>query len=193
MVGLLVGLYPNVPLQDLTETPEFTQPNDLFVYDWSVEEQALCPGTVTALEYCYQMSISSDQENRIILTLLLLDSSYGIIQTVNVTNTTTLDDCSNRGVMTCCNRQQLMEEEQFQVPGSSVTGFGIFSEMGVDIILAYRELSTVRSVTGFMLFADAVIINNQISVSPNQETIIQYRIFNFAIGKWNTVGRVLIA
>ena len=173
----------------MTEIPEFTQPNDLFVYNWSADKQARCPGTVTALEYCYKMSSTSGQENRIIFTLLLLDSSYGIIRTINVINATTLDNCSNRGgVITCCNRQQLMAEEQFEVPDSSVTGFGIFSETGVDTILAFRETSTVRSVTGFMLTADAVIVNNQISVSLNQEIIIQYRMFNFVIGKYTSTS-----
>lgn len=82
------GPYPNVPLDDQSETPEFTQPGVLFVYNWPVEEQAICPGTVTALEYCYQMSSSSQQEEQTIFTLLLLDSSYGIIQTITVTNAT---------------------------------------------------------------------------------------------------------
>ena len=128
------------------------------------------------------MRNSNIQEERVIFTLLLLDSLYRIIQTINVTNTTT--NCTNRGgVVTCCNRQKLRQDEQFQVPGSSVTGFGIFSETGVDTILAYRVPSTMRSVTGFVLNANTVIVNSQISVSPNQETRIQYRMFNFAIGK----------
>ena len=75
-----------------------------------------------------------------------------------------------------------MLEQNFQVPGSSVTGFGIFSKMGEDTILAFRESSSIRSVTGFVLVADAVINNNQVRVSQDQETIIQYRLFNFAIG-----------
>ena len=56
--------------------------------------------------------------------------------------------------------------------------------MEEDTILAFGESSSNRSVTGFMLVADAVIINNQIRVSRDQETIIQYRLFNFAIGKY---------
>ena len=170
----------------MTETPEVTQPGNLFVYNWSVEEQASCPGTVTALKYCYQMgSSSSGQENRTIFTLLLLDSSYGIIQTINVTNVTTQGNCPNLGgIVTCCNRQQLITEQQFSVPGSSVTAFGIFSQTGVDTILAFRESSTVRNVTGFQLVANAVITNNQISIPQNGDQI-QYRMFNFAIGKQN--------
>ena len=155
-----------------------------------MENQTLCPGTVTALDYCYQMNATNSsstgdgQENRTIFTLLLLDSSYGIIQTINVTNTTTPANCSNRGgIITCCNRQQLRQKYQFQVPGSPVTAFGIFSQTGVDTILAFRDhSSTVRSVTGYQLVANAVIVNNQISVPQNRD-LIQYRMFNFAIGK----------
>lgn len=76
-----------------------------------------------------------------------------------------------------------MLKQNFQVPGSSVTGFGIFSKTGEDTILAFGESSSIKSVTGFVLVADAVIINNQVRVSQDQETIIQYRLFNFAIGK----------
>jgi hypothetical protein len=126
---------------------------------------------------------TSGQENRIIFTLLLLDSSYGIIQTINVNNNTTPGNCPDRGgVTTCCNRQWLTPEQQFRVPDSSVTGFGIFSQTGVDTILAFQNSSTVRSVSGFQLAAHAVIANNRISVPQNGE-LIQYRMFNFAIGK----------
>ena len=183
LVVCCTGLYPNVSLEDQSETPEFTQPGVLFVYNWPVEEQAICPGTVTALEYCYQMGSSSRQEEQTILTLLLLDSSYEIIQTINVTTATTQNNCSDRGrVITCCSKQQLMLEQTFQVPGSNVTSFRIFSKTGEDNILAFGESSSIRSITGFMLVADAVIINNQVRVSQDQEIIIQYLMFNFAIG-----------
>ncbi len=155
-----------------------------------MENQILCPGTVTALDYCYQMSTNSNssnggQENITIFTLLLLNSSYGIIQTINVTNITALDNCPNRGgIVTCCTRQWLRPEQQFRVPDSPITGFGIFSQTGVDTVLAFRNSSTVRSVTGYKLVANAVIANNQISVPQNGD-LIQYRMFNFAIGKQN--------
>ena len=152
-----------------------------------MEEQAICPGTVTALDYCCQMSISSSgQENRTIFTLLLLDSSYGIIQTINVTNATTLDNCRNHGgVTTCCNRQQLRTEQQFQVPSSPVTAFGIFSQTGVDTILAFRNSSSVGNITGFQLAAANIVsTSNQISV-PQNGGPIHYRLFNFVIGKPN--------
>lgn len=183
--SLCTGLYPNVPLQNPTETPEFTQPGILFVYNWPVDDQALCPGTVTALDYCYQTSIrSSGQDNRTIFTLLLLNSSYRIIQTINVSNLTSPDNCGNRGgITTCCNRQQLRPEQLFQVPDSPVAGFGIFSRTGVDTILAFRGSSSiVGTVTGFQLTASAVIVNNRISVRQNGISI-QYRMLNFVIGK----------
>ena len=151
-----------------------------------MQNQTLCPGTVTALDYCYQISTTNGRNtgDRTIFTLLMLDSTYGIIQTINVTNTTTPANCPNRGgIITCCNRQQLRQEQQFQVPGSPVTAFGIFSLTGVDTILAFRNPSTVRSVTGYELVANAVITNNQISVPRNGDHLIQYRMFNFVIGK----------
>ena len=157
------------------------------MYNWPLEEQAIYPGTVTALDYCYEMRVSSSgQENRTIFTLLLLDSSYGIIQTINVTNATTLDNCRNHGgVTTCCNRQQLRTEQQFQVPSSPVTAFGMFSQTGVDTILAFRDSSTVGNVIGFQLTVTiTAIANNQISVPQNGYTI-HYRMFNFVIGKLN--------
>ena len=150
-----------------------------------MEDQTLCPGTVTALDYCYQISTTNGRNtgDGTIFTLLLLDSSYGIIQTITVTNTTTPANCPNRGgIITCCNRQRLRQEQQFQVPGSQVTAFGIFSQTGVDTILAFRNPSTVRSVTGYQLAAHAVIVNNQVIV-PQNGCPIQYRMFNFAIGK----------
>ena len=132
--------------------------------------------------------MSRGQGNRTIFTLLLLDSTYGIIQTINVTNGTAPDNCHNRGgVVTCCNRQQLRPEQQFQVPGSSVAAFGMFSQTGVDTILAFRDSSTVGNVTGYKLAAQTttLIANNQISVHQNEETI-HYRMFNFVItGKLN--------
>ena len=151
-----------------------------------MQNQKLCPGTVTALDYCYQISTTNGRNtsDRTIFTLLLLDSSYGIIQMINVTNTTTPSNCSNRGgIITCCNRQQLRQEQQFQIPGSRVTAFGIFSLTGVDTILAFRIPSTVRSVNGYELNANVVITNNQISVPQNGDHLIQYRMFNFVIGK----------
>ena len=151
-----------------------------------MQNQTLCPGTVTALEYCYQISTTNGRNtgDRTIFTLLLLDSTYGIIQTINVTNTTTPISCPDHGgIITCCNRQQLRQEEQFQVPGSQVTAFGIFSLTGVDTILAFRVPSTVRSTTGYQLAAHAVIVNNQISVPQDGDHPIQYRMFNFVIGK----------
>ena len=156
------------------------------MYNWPLEEQAICAGTVTAIDYCYQMS--RGQGNRTIFTLLLLDSTYRIIQTINVTNGTAPDNCRNRGgVVTCCNRQQLRPQQQFQVPGSSVAAFGMFSQTGVDTILAFRDSSTVGNVTGYKLAAQTttLIANNQISVHQNEETI-HYRMFNFVItGKLN--------
>ena len=147
----------------------------------------LCSGTVTALDYCYQISTTNGRNtgDTTIFNLLLLDSSYGIIQRISVTNTTSPANCPNRGgIITCCNRQQLRQEQQFQVPGSRVTAFGIFSPTGVDTILAYRVPSTVGSVNGYQLAAHAVIVNNLVNVPPNQYPI-QYRMFNFVIGKQN--------
>jgi hypothetical protein len=146
-----------------------------------MENQTFCPGTVTALDYCYQKTDhSSGQENRTIFTLLLLDSSYGIIQTINVN---TPGNCPDRGgIVTCCTRQWLTPEQQFRVPDSPVAAFGIFSKTGVDTILAFQNSSTVRSVFGYQLAANATIINDQVKIPLNRE-LIQYRMFNFAIGK----------
>ena len=148
----------------------------------------LCSGTVIALDYCYQISTTNGRNtgDRTIFTLLLLDSTYGIIKRINVTNTTTRApaSCPNcGGIIARCNRQRLTQDQQFQVPGSRVTAFGIFSPTGVDTILAFKnDSSTVRSVNGYQLAAHAVIINNQVNVLPNQDPI-QYRMFNFLIGK----------
>ena len=150
-----------------------------------MEDQTLCPGTVTALDYCYQISTTNSRNtgDGTIFTLLLLDSTYGIIQMINMTNTTPANCPDRGGIKTCCNRQQLRQEFQFQVPGSRVTAFGIFSQTGVDTILAFRNSSTVRSITGYQLVAHAVIANNQVIVPQNDLHVIQYRMFNFVIGK----------
>ncbi len=136
-----------------------------------MENQTFCPGTVTALDYCYQMTAhSSGQENRTIFTLLLLNSSYGIIQTINVTIP---GNCSDRGgVRTCCTRQQLRPDQQFRVPDSPVAAFGIFSQTGVDTILAFQNSSTARTVFGYQLVAHATIVDNQVKIAQNGKLMI---------------------
>ena len=182
-----VGLYPNVTLEDIG-TPAVTAPFNLFIYTWPLEEQAKCPGNVTAIEYCFQRPSSTLIKP--VFTLLLLKSlnyGYRISDTIVVT-TKNFSFCSNRGgINTCCERKPLRQQNQFSVP-SEIEAFGIFASGG-NRILGYT-LGQQSSTLGFQVPISA--IQNDYVALPNTDMItITYRMFNFVVGKVSSLDLVL--
>ena len=173
-----IGLYPNVTLKDIG-TPEMTAPSNLFIYTWPVEEQAKYPGNVTAIEYCFQKPASTHIQP--VFTLLLLNQlSYGYRITDSiVVATKNFRFCSNRGgIYTCCERRPL---RQFSIPSEEIEAFGI-SAMGDNRILGYAQ-GQQRSTLGFQVPVSEIIQNKYIVLSISDMIPINYRIFNFVIGK----------
>ena len=174
-------LFPGVSLENVG-APEFTQPGNLFIYSWPAEEQARCPGTVVALEYCYGRRRSSLPPSQPVFVLILLEQDtarggYNVTQMVEVTALNS-SNCTNReGVNTCCERQRLDPQKQFDVPSPSIM-FGI-SATGDDSILGYR-LGQENETVGFVIKIDA-IQNGFITLNGGEP--LTYRMFNFIIGK----------
>lgn len=176
-----IALYPNVTLKDIG-TPEVTAPSNLFIYTWPLEEQAKCPGNVTAIEYCFQRPATTRIQP--VFTLLLLKQlSYGyrITDTI-VVATKNFRNCSNRGgIYTCCERRPLRQLDQFSVPSEKIEAFGI-SAIGDNRILGYAQ-GQQSSTLGFQIPLSTV---QTIYIPlPNMADMItiDYRMFNFVIGK----------
>ena len=176
-----VGLYPNVTLEDIG-TPAVTTPHDLFIYSWPLEKQAIVPGTVTALEYCFQRSTSTPVQPLFTLLLLKPLSYYGyrIAQTIYV-STRNFSFCSNRGgIVTCCERKPLKRTSRFRIP-SDITAFGI-STNGDNRMLGYSPGQHNSTTQGFEIPVNAIQYG-YIRLRKSDITTIGYRIFNFVIGK----------
>ena len=158
-----------------------TAPYNLFIYTWPVEEQAKRPGTVTAIEYCFQRRTYAPFQP--IFTLRLLKSfgyGYTIYQTIDVT-TRNFSSCSYRGrVDTCCERKPLRQRDRFQIP-SEIDAFGI-SATGDNAILGYTRRQQ-NSTMGFQIPVNA-IYNGHISLTTADMFTISYRMFNFVIGRY---------
>ena len=178
-------LFPGVSLENIG-APELTQPGNLFIYSWPAEEQARCPGTVTALEYCYERARTSPPPTQpvFVLVLLELDSARGGYNVTQVVEVVALNssNCSNRqGINTCCERQRLGPLRQFNIPSAS-TMFGIFA-LGSDSILGYR-LGQENETVGFVITVQADAIQNGfLALQLNGGVPLKYRMFNFVIGK----------
>ena len=182
------GLYPNVNLQG-TGIPEVTQQSNSFIYLWPREEQEACPGIVTSLEYCFEMSGINNTQATPVFTLRLLEAaaadgtSYRVIQTINVMTSDTSSVCDPEALRpTCCSRMQLSAKEQFQIP-STIAAFEISTSRQVGGILAYR-VGQERSVMGFQINTNRIETNGVIRVDREEKTTISYRMFNFVIGKF---------
>lgn len=164
-------------------TPALTAPFNLFIYRWPLEEQAKSPGNVTAIEYCFQRSTSTLIQP--VFTLLLLKPSihgYRISNTIAVT-AKSFSSCSYRGgINTCCERRQLRRRDQYSVPSADdIEAFGIFAT-GVNCILGFRSRQQ-KSTLGFQVPASAIQNNDFIALSRVDTITINYRMFNFVIGK----------
>ena len=169
-------------------TPAVTAPFNLFIYTWPLEEQAKCPGNVTAIEYCFQRPTSTLIKP--VFTLLLLkplNYGYRISDTIVVT-TKSFSFCSNRGgINTCCERKPLRQQNQFSVP-SEIEAFGIFAS-GESKILGYA-LGQQNSTLGFQVPVSE--IQNGFIALPKADMItITYRMFNFVLGKVSSLSLVL--
>lgn len=180
----LLGLYPNVTLEDIG-TPAVTAPFNLFIYPWPLEEQAKIPGNVTAVEYCFERPASTPIQP--VFTLLLLKPltyGYRITNTIVVT-TKNFSFCSNRGgINTCCERRKMKQQNQYSVPSASgIEAFGIYAT-GENSILGYKS-GQQNSTLGFQVSV-SVILNNEFVALPGAEiTPITFRMFNFVIGMAN--------
>ena len=175
--------------------PELTQPSNLFIYSWPAEVQASCPGTVTALEYCYQRrGPSPSQQPTFTLVLLEVDSTrrgFNVTQIIDVVAPSLSVNCSNReGINTCCVHKPLEQQRQFDIPSTS-TMFGIFA-MGDDRILGYRQ-GQENSTVGFQIFTQVdAIWNGFIPIPLNSAVSLEYRMFNFIIGKTKLALYIII-
>ena len=173
----LTGLFPNVVLPG-TEQPDQTQITNLFIYSWPAQEQERYPGTVTAINYCFQGRTNSTQEPLFTLHLLVNETSTSdlrVAQTIPVTAETAICPLS----ATCCSRQQLNTVQRFLVP-SAYSAFAITTNRQGGI-LAFRP-GQETSTLGFQIDANR-IQNGRIDVNPQEAQIINYRLFNFVIGK----------
>ena len=176
----LTGLFPNVALPG-TEQPDQTQLMNLFIYRWPAQEQQRYPGTVTVIKYCYQGRTNGTQEPLFTLHLLFNKTSTSdlrVAQTIPVTTENASSTCCSRSAM-CCSRQQLNTRQWFQVP-SAYSAFGITTNRQGGI-LAFRP-GQGRNTLGFQIAANR-IQNGTIVVTPQEARIINYRLFNFVIGK----------
>lgn len=181
MSDYIAGLYPNVSLED-NGTPERTQVNNLFIYSWPVEEQGVCPGVVTAIEYCYQRDVNLLVGPPIFSLLFLKEVSTGfkVTQRIDVAPQSFSTCLLRGGVDTCCERQRLEQQNWFGVPSES-TAFGIFAK-GRNRILGYGPGQDGQT-AGYQLPIDRMD-DGLIKVPTLNDTItIKYRMFNLIIGK----------
>lgn len=165
--------------------PEFTQLYNLFIYQWPAEEQEKCPGTVTAVDYCFQRASSLPQLEPIFTLLLLelVNGGYRVTQRIDVL-AQNFSFCSNRGgIDTCCGRRSLDQQNQFLVPSGNIA-FGIYAT-GNDRILGFRP-GQERTIIGFQIpvqHEEIIQRGSVISVRLDNKVTIAYRMFNFVIGK----------
>ena len=109
-----------------------------------------------------------------LLLLIQVPSGYIVAQTIKVAQNSS---CSI--ATTCCGKQQLYMEQQFQVPSPS-TAFGIFTYR-TGGILAYRP-GQERNTSGFQINSDRIQSSGEIIVYQQERKIINYQRFNFVIG-----------
>ena len=177
-------LYPNVELEG-TGIPELTQQRNLFIYTWPPEEQERHPGTVTAIEFCFQMTERTTNTQEPIFSLYLLEqtsNNYRITQTINVAGQNlSSSNCTSRVIDVCCSRKQLQEEERFQVPSSYLKAFAISTDRTEGGILGYRP-GQENNTSGFQIPSQNIESNGELQISPEQRQVIHYRMFNFIIG-----------
>ena len=187
-VLFIIGLYPNVSLEEIG-TPAVIAPFNLYIYTWSLEEQARFPGNVTAVEYCFQRPLTSSTHIQPVFTLLLLkplNNGYKISNTIRV-YTKNFSSCSyHGGINTCCERRTLGLKNQYSVPSESgIEAFGIYAT-GENSILGYQP--GPQTITLGFQFPVSVIQNGFIALSPTDTTIVNYQIFNFVIGKFAIIN-----
>lgn len=173
------GVYPNIRLQG-TGAPEITPIGTLFIYRWTAQEQAKCPGYVTAFEYCFQRTTNTP--TRPVFTFFLLEpisTGYNILQKFDVTSRD-FTSCSNRrGVDTCCLRQSLEQNNWFQVPVSASGAYGIYS-IGSNRILGV-DPELMDYAVGLQIPSDR---KDDTRITTNAPlSMINYRLFNMVIGK----------
>ena len=177
---IYADIYPNVTLEG-TMTPQVTQANQMFIYSWTQEEQAMCPGAVTALEYCYQRSKLKSTTIPIFTLVFVKPVSRGlrVTHTINVVAEESSSCTMRGGVDTCCEKKSLGLQDQFRVPSDS-TAFAVYA-VGQNRILGYG-VGQEESVIGYQVAIDKMD-DGLIRVASNDTVMVEYRMLNLMAGE----------